>query len=258
MKTIKITKDKQTTTIWLAKPRVRNAFDETMVEELIAVYNELTDDLGVKVIVLRGEGGMFSAGADLRWMKQLATNSYEENVKGARRLAECFYTIYTSRKPTIALVHGASFGGANGLLASCDVVIADKKTVFSFSEVKLGIIPAVISPYIIKRIGEFSAREMMLTGQPFDGEKAKTIGLVNVSCSFEEIETELAKYVALFLASGTNAIAECKNLIEQVTGKEITRELIEYTAQRIATVRNSEEGKEGMSAFLEKRKPNWR
>jgi methylglutaconyl-CoA hydratase len=255
--TIQLTQAKKVTTIWLNKPEVHNAFDEVMVDEITTAFKELGTDIETRIIVLRAKGESFSAGADLNWMEKVASYSPEENLKEAQNLAQCFHMIYSSSKPTIALIHGASFGGANGLLASCDIAISEENAMFSFSEVNLGIIPAVISPYVIKRIGEFPAKEMMLTGIKFNGNKAHQIGLVNVSCQHEDMEEQLDKYIQHLLSSGPKAISLCKNLIREVATKTFSGELIDFTARQIASVRASDEGKEGLKAFLEKRKTNW-
>ena len=153
----------QVATIWLNRPDIRNAFNEVMISELIQAFNEVAVIEAVLVIVLRGRGKSFCAGADLNWMRDVAGYSYEQNLKESLQLSDCFYTIYNSPKPTIAVVHGAAIGGANGLLSACDMAICDDETTFSLSEVKIGIVPACISPYVIKRVGEYGARELMLT-----------------------------------------------------------------------------------------------
>jgi methylglutaconyl-CoA hydratase len=258
METLQIERKNNVTTIWLNRPALHNAFDEIMVKELTTIYSKLNKDKSTRVIVLRAKGQSFSSGADINWMKKAAKYSDKENIKEAANLAECFLTIYSSPKPTIAVVHGASFGGANGLFSSCDIAIAVNNSIFSFSEVNLGIIPAVISPYIIKRIGEYPSKELMLTGMRFSSRKAKIIGLVNQVCLAEEVENELEKYVSLFLSSGPNAISLCKKLINKVTVTQFSQEQINYTVEQIAVVRKSSEGQEGMNAFVAKRKPNWR
>lgn len=256
--TIKVTEDKNVATVWLNKPAVHNAFDEMMVNELTEVFHQLDKDDQTRVVVLRGEGKSFSAGADLNEMRNSAKASYEQNLQNAQQLATCFQAIYTCTKPTIALVHGAAFGGANGLLASCDVALAENQTSFSFSEVNIGLIPAVISPYVIKRIGEFPAKELMLTGMKFTATTACDLRLVSKIGTLEELEEQLNHYIKLFLTSGPKAMSLCKQLITRVAQQDFSSTLIDFTAQQIAAIRVSEEGQEGLNAFLEKRKPNWK
>jgi len=208
-------------------------------------------------VVIRGRGKSFCAGADLNWMRDVADYSYEQNYKESLQLSECFYSIYTCRKPTIALVHGAAIGGANGILASCDFAFADENTVFSLSEVKIGIVPACISPYIIKRVGEFNAKDLMLTGKRFDGKEAERFGLVNKSFSEGLMENHLNLLIDSLKTSGPKAILHCKNLINEVCNHLTMNQALEYTAKMIAEIRSSEEGQEGMAAFLGKRKANW-
>ena len=241
----------------LNRQEIHNAFNEEMIEELREVYTDLDTNLGVRVIVLQGEGKSFCAGADLNWMKDVAKYSYEDNLKESENLSACFYAIYTCSKPTIAVVHGAAIGGANGLLAACDFVAAEKETVFSLSEVKIGIVPACISPYVFKRIGEYNARETMLTGMRFDGAKAKEMGLANFSGTLDEVDNYIANIIKSIQSSGPVAVSTCKQLLDMLTNTWSFDEAREKTAEMIAQLRQSEEGQEGMDAFLNKRKPNW-
>jgi len=247
----------QVATIWLNRPDIRNAFNEVMIGELIKAMNEVSAMQDVRVIMLRGRGKSFCAGADLNWMRDVATYSYEQNLKESLQLSDCFYTIYNCPKPTIAVVHGAAIGGANGLLSACDMAICDDDTVFSLSEVKIGIVPACISPYVIKRVGEFGARELMLTGRRINGKEAEHFRLVNKSLPAAELDAYLADLIALLMSSGPKAMTQCKTLIDDVSNKITLEEALEYTAKMIAEIRASEEGQEGMAAFLEKRKAKW-
>jgi methylglutaconyl-CoA hydratase len=244
-------------TISLNRPDIRNAFNEVMISELITCFESLQDMVAVRVIVLKGEGKSFCAGADLNWMSDVAKYTYQENYHESLQLSKCFYTIYSSPKPTIAVVHGAAIGGANGLLAACDMAYCDHETVFSLSEVKIGIVPACISPYVIKRVGEYGARELMLTGRRITGPEAQEFGLVNKSLAVGELDAHAFGVVELLLSSGPNAVAQCKVLIDQVANKISMDEALTYTAKMIADIRASEEGQEGMAAFLGKRKPKW-
>ena len=194
---------------------------------------------------------------DLNWMKDVAKYTYEQNFRESLNLSKCFYAIYTCKKPTIAVVHGAAIGGANGLLASCDFAYSDDETVFSLSEVKIGIVPACISPYVTKRVGEYGSRELMLTGRRIDGKEAERFGLVNKSLKSTDLESYLSTAIDLLLSSGPKAIEHCKTLLFNISNIENLDEALESTARMIADIRASDEGQEGMEAFLEKRKPRW-
>jgi len=244
-------------TIWLNRPQIHNAFNEVMIAELIEMFKEIKDIDEVRIVVLRGRGKSFCAGADLNWMRNVAKYSYEDNYEESLNLSKCFYEIYTCPKPTIALVHGAAIGGANGLLAACDFAYADENTTFSLSEVKIGIVPACISPYVTKRVGEYGSKELMLTGKRFKGEEAAYHRLVNKSLSSDKLDEYLEEVIGLLKTSGPKAMSHCKNLIYDISNKLTLQEAIGYTAKMIADIRASEEGQEGMAAFLEKRKPNW-
>lgn len=255
--TLKIEISEEIAVISLNRPDIRNAFNEVMIAEMISAFRSIEKEASVRAIIMRGEGKSFCAGADLNWMKGVAGYSYEQNYEESFRLSQCFYTIYTSPKPTIAIVHGAAIGGANGLLAACDIAVCDHDTVFSLSEVKIGIVPACISPYVIKRVGEYGARELMLTGRRINGKEAEHFKLVNKSLPSSEIQAYVDDLVSLLKTSGPNAIAHCKKLIDEVANNITLDEALSYTAHMIAEIRASEEGQEGMAAFLEKRKPNW-
>jgi methylglutaconyl-CoA hydratase len=243
--------------VWLNRPQIHNAFNETMISELIDVFEMINEMEEVRVAILRGRGKSFCAGADLNWMRGVANYSYEQNFQESLNLSKCFYTIYTCKKPTIALVHGAAIGGANGLLASCDFAYADENTTFSLSEVKIGIIPACISPYVMKRVGEYGSKELMISGKRIKGPEAEYHRLVNKSLPSEELDEYVNSVIDLLRTSGPVAMTQCKNLIFNMANKETIEEALESTARMIAEIRASEEGQEGMAAFLEKRKPKW-
>jgi methylglutaconyl-CoA hydratase len=190
-KTIEITTKDQVATIWLNRPEIRNAFNETMISELIDAFGFLDNDNEIRIVVLRGRGKAFCAGADLNWMKNVKDYTYEQNYNESYNLSKCFYAIYTSKKVTIAIVHGAAIGGANGLLAACDFAYGEEITTFSLSEVKIGVIPACISPYVIKRVGEYPAKELMLTGKRINGPEAEKFGLINKSFAESELENHV-------------------------------------------------------------------
>jgi methylglutaconyl-CoA hydratase len=255
--TIEFEKQADVATIWLNRPDIHNAFNEVMIQEVIDCIEAVNEMEDIRVVVLRGRGKSFCAGADLNWMRDVATYSFEQNFKESLNLSKCFYTIYTCKKPTISLVHGAAIGGANGLLASCDFAYADDDTTFSLSEVKIGVVPACISPYVIKRVGEYGARELMLTGRRIKGKEAEQFRLVNKSMPAEELEIYIMSVINLLRTSGPKAMTQCKTLIYNVCNLESLEQARESTARMIAEIRASEEGQEGMAAFLEKRKPGW-
>lgn len=244
--------------IWLNRPGVHNAMNAEMIVEIIEAFSSVNDMDDVRFVMLRGRGKSFCAGADLNYMKGIATFGFEENYQDGLRLAKCFNVIYTCSKPTIAVVHGAAIGGANGLLAACDMVYCLDDTKFAFSEVKLGIAPATISPYVCKRIGEAGARDLMITGRRFTGSEAESVRLVNKSFNSEEaLEEQLAFTRKMLMSSGPAAMGATKELIYNLFNKYNFEDSIDYTAKLIAQLRASEEGQEGMASFLEKRKPKW-
>lgn len=244
-------------TVWFNRPDKHNAMNDVMISEIISCFEKINAMDDVRIVVIRGRGPSFCAGADLNYMKGIAEFGFEENYQDSLRLAKCFNVIYTCNKPTIAVVHGAAIGGANGILAACDFVYCDDETKFAFSEVKLGIAPATISPYVAKRVGEFGARDLMLTGRRFSGKEAEWYRLVNKSMPGEELEPFLEKMTGILITSGPDAMAACKRLIYDISNKLSFDESIDYTAKLIAELRASKEGQEGMASFLEKRKPNW-
>lgn len=244
-------------TIWLNRPDKHNAMNDVMISELIDCFESVNDIKDIRIVVLRGKGKSFCAGADLNYMKGIAEFGYEENFKDSMNLAKCFKTIYNCKKPTIAIVHGAAMGGANGLLAACDFTYCAADTKFAFSEVKIGIAPATISPYVIKRIGEYGGRDLMITGRRFDGNEAEHYKLVNKAVDADKLEEQLNSTIKILMTSGPDAMTACKRLINDISNNLSFEESIEYTAKMIAELRASDEGQEGMASFLEKRKPNW-
>jgi methylglutaconyl-CoA hydratase len=255
--TIETSLDKGILTIRLNRPEKHNAFNETMLQELSGIFSKDHELKDVTCIILRGNGKSFCAGVDLNWMRDVAKNSWEKNYQESLYLAECFYSIYTCPKPTIAIAHGSVLGGANGLLSACDMAYCNDDAVFSLSEVKIGIVPACISPYVIKRIGEYGARDLMITGRRISGREAERYGLVNRSFPAGELEPAVEAVVNQLRSSGPAAMSHCKTLIDKVSNTLTMEEAIEFTARMIAEIRASEEGQEGMAAFLEKRKPSW-
>lgn len=254
--TITYSKEDSVARVTLNRPEIHNAFNEVMIQELIDVFKDISKDKDTRVVVLTGNGKSFCAGADLNWMKKVVDFSYEENLKESLDLAELFYLIYSLPKPTIARVNGAAIGGGAGLVAVCDLVIASEKAKFSLSEVKLGLVPACISPYEVRRVGEKNCRELFLTGERIDAQKALDFGLVNQVVPHDDLDKAVDELVKQLSNSGPNALAMCKKLLQNVPLMSF-EEVKKYTAEMIASLRMSDEGQEGMNAFLEKRKPNW-
>ena len=254
--TIEIQKNKDTATVLLNRPDVHNAMNEKLMKELTTCFKQLSNDENVKIIVLSGNGKSFCAGADLNWMKSMANYTKKENIDDSRLLLDLYDTIYTCPKPVIGKVNGHAFGGGLGLFAVCDITITIPNCKFAFSEVKLGIIPSVISTYIRKRVKLADMRRLFITGERFDSEYANKIGLIDFVVSEEEFEEKVEKYIKILRSSGPNAIVEIKNLINNCQNLDIEK-YKEFTVEKIAELRISEEGQEGIKAFLEKRKSKW-
>ena len=244
-------------TLWLDRPDRHNAFDDVLMRELIAALDSLKGNPSVRCLILAGRGKNFSAGADLGWMRRMAGASEAENEADAGLLADLMHRLGSLSKPTIAAVHGAALGGGVGLVAACDMALAAEDAVFSLSEVRLGLIPSVISPYVIAAIGPRAARRYFLTAERFDAATAARLGLVGAVLPADQLLTEAARLAALLAANPPRAMAEAKLLIEDVTGRPIDQTLRKETARRIARLRAGEEAREGIAAFLEKRKPRW-
>ena len=242
--------------ITLARPEVRNAFDDGLIAELTRAFAASGEDPAVRVVVLAGEGPTFCAGADVSWMREAGGYSKEENEADAERMARMLRTIDACPKPVIALAHGAAIGGGVGLVAAADIAIAAEETVFSLAEVKLGILPAAISPYVLRAIGPRSARDLFLTGERFDAREALRVGLVHRVVPPADLEEAGRRKIAALLSSGPEAVRAAKALIERVTGMG-PEEAMPQTVRTIAERRASAEAREGLSAFLEKRKPAW-
>jgi methylglutaconyl-CoA hydratase len=241
----------------LTRTDVHNAFNDQLIAELTTALKGLEGDPRVRIVVLAAEGKSFSAGADLNWMKAMAGYSHEENLRDAEALAGLMQTLNGLAKPTLALVQGPAYGGGVGLIACCDMVIAASTAHFCLSEVKLGIIPAVISPYVVAAIGLRAARRYLLTAERFSAEEALEMGLIHDLVPVELLEAQSERVIAQLLICGPEAQRECKELIFSVANRPFDDALLRETAERIARVRASPEGREGVSAFLEKRKPNW-
>lgn len=256
LNTISYSLDNRIAKVNLARPEVHNAFNEIMIAELSEVFSRISQDSSARVVVLTGNGESFCAGADLNWMKKMINYSYQQNLEDSLKLAELFYLMYSLPKPIIARVNGAAIGGGTGLVAVCDIAIAAEKARFSLSEVKLGLVPACISPYVIRKVGEGRCREFFLTGERLTANRALELGLVNQVVPLEGLDQAVEEKANQLISSGPKAIAMCKELLKNVPGMSFD-EAKTYTAEMIASMRIGDEGQEGMNAFLEKRKPKW-
>ena len=243
--------------IWMNRPEVRNAFNETMIAELTQAFRAADADAGLRAVVLAGHGPAFCAGADLNWMKKMAAYSPEENRADAMGLATMLNTIYMMKKPTVARVHGPAFAGGMGLVAACDIAIAAQEAEFCLSEVKLGLTAATISPYVVAAMGERHARRYFLSAERFTAAEAFRIGLVHDLATTEELDASVNTLLSRLLEASPAAIAASKELIRRVAHGAIDQDMIADTAARIAAARASADGKEGVRSFLEKRKPSW-
>jgi methylglutaconyl-CoA hydratase len=242
--------------IVLNRPEVHNAFTAAMIRELREAVRAAGNDPEVRVVVLTGTGRSFCAGADLNWMREIIASTYEQNQAESLAVAEFHEELDALPKPTIARVNGTAIGGGTGFLSACDIVIAASDAKFGLSEVKLGLVPAAISPFVVRRIGESQARRYFLTGERIGAERALEIGLVNIVVPPEELDRRMDEVVASLLSSGPEALAKAKELLRRVP-RMPPEEVKAYTASMIAALRVSEEGQEGMAAFLERRKPKW-
>jgi methylglutaconyl-CoA hydratase len=243
--------------ITLNRPEIHNAFDDRLIAELTAALAALASDDGVRVVVLTGSGKSFSAGADLNWMRRTSTYGEAENLADARALAKLMATLNELPKPTIARVNGAALGGGTGLVACCDIVVASSHAMFGTTEVRLGLIPAVIGPYVVAAIGVRQARRLMLTGERIGAAEAARIGLVHEVVAADELDAAIATVLDHLLKGGPHALAAAKRLVHDLAGRPLDAELIDDTARRIAALRAAAEAREGLAAFLDKRQANW-
>lgn len=241
----------------LNRPELRNAFNEAMIAELGEAFTTLGSDPGVRVIVLAAAGRAFCAGADLNWMKKMAGYSDEDNQRDAAGLPRMLETIYRCDKPIVARINGDCYAGGMGLISACDMAIATHDAHFCLSEVRLGLIPAAISPYVIRAIGPGAARRYFLTAERFDAAEALRVGLIHAAVPAESLDAAVATLTEAMLGNSPHAMSEAKRLIHDVAYTPFSAALSADTARRIATIRASAEGREGVSAFLEKRKPSW-
>ncbi len=243
-------------TIWLNRPEVHNAFNDTMLAELVDILEAVDGNTDLRVVIFTGEGKSFSAGADLNWMKKMVDYTYEENLQDSVMISKVFNKIYTLKKPVIAAVNGAAIGGGMGFVGASDIVIASDKDKFSLSEVRIGVVPACISPYLMKKVGQGVLKELFITGMRFDADKALSIRLINYQVEHEKLLEFVREKAKELCQCGPNAIAVCKELFVKVPEMDM-KAAYDYTAEVIARLRISPEAQEGMKAFLEKRIPAW-
>lgn len=244
--------------ITLNRPEIRNAFDDALIASLTAALKEMDADASVRAVLLAGNGPAFCAGADLNWMKRMAGYGYEQNLADARALAAMLKTLDRMSKPTVARVHGPAFAGGTGLAAACDIAVGSTEAVFALTEVKIGLSPATISPYVIRAIGERAARRYFHTGERFGAEEALRLGMLSSVSTPERLDVEIDEILKHLVQGGPEAHRKIKDLISVVSrGGPVSDALIDDTAQRIAEIRVSPEGRDGIGSFLEKRKPGW-
>ncbi len=255
--TLEIERAGRVATIWMNRPEVFNAFNEQLIEDLHGACHELDKDRSVRVVILAGRGKHFSAGADLNWMKRASGYTEAENIADARRFSGMLRALSNLSKPTIARVHGAALGGGTGLTAACDMAVAASDASFATSEVKFGIIPSVISPYVLRAIGPRQSLRYFQTAERISADRAMAIGLVNEVAPVEELDAAIARIVEPLIIGAPDAQKAAKDLIAAVTGRPIDDAVTDETAHRIAKRRATDEAKDGISAFLEKRQPAW-
>jgi methylglutaconyl-CoA hydratase len=249
--------ERQIATLTLNRPVIHNAFDDALIREVTATLRDLEKKAELRALVLASTGSSFSAGADLQWMKRMSSASMEANQRDAEELSGMLRRLQLFPRPTIAVVQGAAYGGGVGLIAACDIAIASELATFSLSEVKLGLIPSVIGPYVMVAIGERHARRYFLSAEKFTAAEALRIGLVHEVVAPDAMARTLEKITDSILLGGPKAQVAAKRLINDIAGKPIVPDMLDETARRIASIRSTDEGREGVAAFLEKRKPNW-
>ena len=254
---IRIATQAHVATVVLNRPEVRNAFNDELIAELSEVFTRLGDDARVRAIVLAANGPAFCAGADLNWMRRMADYTRDEHVEDAGKLAFMLRTLYECPKPTIARVQGDVYAGGMGLVAACDMAVSVDTAHYCLSEVKLGLIPATISPYVIRAMGPRAAHRYFLTAERFTAAEALRIGFVHEVVPVEALDATVSDMVGALISASPNAVRACKKLVLDVAEREINAALIAATVEGIADIRASDEGKEGVQSFLNKRKPNW-
>ena len=255
--TLDVRRDGHVARVYLNRPDVRNAFNEGVIAELTQTFAGLGNDASLRCIVLGGHGKAFCAGADLNWMRAMASYSWDENRADAQALADMLWTIYSCPVPVIGRIHGDCYAGGLGLAAVCDVLVAAEGVNFCLSEAKLGLLPATIGPYVVRAMGEQAARRWFITAERFDAAQARAMGFVHEVCASETLDAKVDELVATLVANGPMAVRACKQLVQDVGGRVIDTELRADTARRIADIRASAEGREGIQSFLGKRAPSW-
>ena len=258
MNTLDIQIEGRVAKVFLNRSEVRNAFNDGVITELAETFTRLGQDPGVRAIVLGGHGKAFCAGADLNWMKSMAGYGWEDNRADATRLAEMLWAIYSCPLPVVGRLHGDCYAGGMGLAACCDVLVAAEGMHFCLSEARLGLLPATISPYVMRAMGEQAARRYFITAERFSAAQAREMGFVHELVAPDALDAKVDEIVALLVANGPAAVKACKRLVQDFAGREITPDLRAETARRIADIRASDEGREGVQAFLNKREPAWR
>jgi methylglutaconyl-CoA hydratase len=243
--------------VTINNPDKHNAFDDQIIAQLTQAFKAIANNTDVRLMILDSAGKSFSAGADLSWMQRMADYSYAENLSDSRALAEMLKTLNSLPQPTIARIQGATFGGAVGLVSCCDMAIASERASFCLSEVKIGLVPATISPYVIAAIGQRASRRYFTTAERFDAQTAQQLGLISQVTDADKLDSAVEEIITTLLANGPIAIKHAKQLIFNISGKSIDNALIEQTCEVIAATRVSDEGQEGLNAFLEKRSPKW-
>ncbi len=248
----------QVAEVWLNRPEVRNAFNDGVIAELTQAFRAFADDAELRVVLLAGHGKAFCAGADLNWMRAMADYSWAQNKADADSLADMLWTIYSCPVPVVGRIHGDCYAGGVGLAAVCDVLLASDQAGFCLSEARLGLLPATIGPYVIRALGERAARRYFVTAERFSAAEAQRLGLVHELCASDELDTRLQAVVDALRANGPVAVRACKRLVQDLAGQPIGVELREDTARRIADIRASVEGREGVQSFLARRDPAWK
>ncbi len=257
MNALQITQEGAVATVTLNRPEVRNAFNDEVILEVTAAFKALGARADVRCIVLAANGTAFCAGADLRWMRSMADYTREQNLEDAGRLADMMRTVYECPKPTIARIQGDVYAGGTGLMAACDIAVSVDTAHYCLSEVKLGLLPSTISPYVIRAMGARAAQRYFLTAERFSAAEALRIGFVHEVVTADALDAKVAEIAQALVNAGPAAVKACKKLVQDVAGHDITPELVAMTVASIADVRVSPEGREGLQSFLQKRKPNW-
>ena len=257
-RTLDITRQGAVARVYLNRPDVRNAFNESVIAELTAAFRELGADASLRAIVLGGHGKVFCAGADLNWMRAMADYSWEQNRADAQALADMLWTVYSCPLPVVGRLQGDCYAGGMGLAAACDVLVAADGLHFCLSEARLGLLPATIGPYVQRALGEQASRRYFVTAERFSAAEAQRLGFVHELCAPDRLDACVDAVVQALVDNGPAAVKACKRLVQDVAGQPITAALREDTARRIADIRASAEGREGVQAFLQKRSPSWR